>query len=367
MIVSRYLSKEIFHTLLASTVILLLIFICGQLLSYLRNAASTGLDFNSILLLLFLQIPVLLTILLPLSLFIGIILAYSRLYSDNEMIVLFSCGMSTIKLFRIAFRFALFMALIIAILTLWLAPKMEEITTRIITANQSEALQLLVPGRFNSIAGNKWVFYVESITSDHKRLKNVFVAQEPAVENIPNANHPLGVVFSDSGYQHTDKLGNKYLILTNGSRYIGSPGHRDFQIIKFKEYGTRLDRTAVKLHPDERTFMTKTLLKSSSQPSSAAELSWRLSLPISCLILAFLAVPLSKVNPRYGRYSALVPASILYIIYINLLFLARTWVAKGEISLGIGMWWVHMVMIFITAIIIIQTISYKRIKTLLLP
>jgi len=88
--------------------------------------------------------------------------------------------------------------------------------------------------------------------------------------------------------------------------------------------------------------MTK-LLQDYQNPRKAAELQWRISIPISAFILAMIAALISGIKPRQSRYFMLLPASILYIIYVNLLFSARHWLEQGDLPIYIGMWWVHVV------------------------
>jgi len=58
-------------------------------------------------------------------------------------------------------------------------------------------------------------------------------------------------------------------------------------------------------------------------------------------VLALLAVPLSRTSPREGRYARLGIALFVYLIYANLLSIARVWVERGIITDAVGMWWVH--------------------------
>jgi lipopolysaccharide export system permease protein len=74
----------------------------------------------------------------------------------------------------------------------------------------------------------------------------------------------------------------------------------------------------------------------------AAELQWRFSVPLMLLTLTLVAVPLSRVNPRSGKYAKLLPAIVVYIIYANFMFVARDWVASGKIPPWLGMWWLHI-------------------------
>ena len=73
-----------------------------------------------------------------------------------------------------------------------------------------------------------------------------------------------------------------------------------------------------------------------------AELQWRISVMLIVPILTLIAVPLSRVQPRQGRYSRLIPAVILYASYFFLLQFAREAVADGSLSSTIGLWSVHL-------------------------
>lgn len=377
MIISRYINKEICMTFIGTTFLLLLIFICGQFLSYMKAAALGSLSVHVVLLLLSLQIPVLLTILLPLSLFVGVLLAYGRLYADSEMTVLFASGISIRFLFKIVLIFATLVAFIVAMLSFWIAPKMEKFSATIVAKSQSEALDILVPGKFSSVAHDKWVFYVDTISHEaNKKLHWVFAAEKPDIEKTPecldknNANalpecqdhQSLGVVFSKGGYQKIDEHGNKFLVLTDGVRYSGLPGTRDYQIINFREHGVRLDMGKRALRFDENMLTTLELWQDRIKPNFCAELHWRIALPLTVLISVLFAVPLSKVNPRYGRYFSLLPAVFCYVMYANLMFLGRVWLVRGTVPLWFGMWWVHIIMLIGAGILIIKTYKTLRIR-----
>lgn len=357
MIITRYLSKEIFAALLAATFILTLIFVGEQFLSYLRAASHGSLTLSSVLLLLSLQVPVLLTTLLPLSLFLSILLAYGRLYVDSEMTVLAACGVPNSWLFGVALRFALIITILVAVLSLWVAPKMEEISTRLYAANEAKAMQLLIPGRFSSLSGGKWIFYVEEVSKDKKHLRDVFAAEMPAAKKTPLGNRQEGIIFAKGGYYKTDAFGNEFLVLTDGSRYLGKAGRKDYQIIQFEEYGMRLDQKK-NLRLVEKTLPTNFLWRHLDQKKFLAEFNWRIALPIATLVLMLFAVPLSKISLRRGRYAAFGPAVLFYILYANLLLMERSWLIKGGVAPIISMWWVHALMLFLATILIL--VSYKK-------
>ena len=81
------------------------------------------------------------------------------------------------------------------------------------------------------------------------------------------------------------------------------------------------------------------------QPAYRAELMWRLSVPISAVVLALLAIPLSFVNPRAGRSANLLLALFTYLLYNNLMTISQAWIAGGRTSFAVGLFGVHLIML----------------------
>jgi len=147
-----------------------------------------------------------------------------------------------------------------------------------------------------------------------------------------------------------EKEGYAYLELKEGSRYEGVPGKQDYNIIHFGSYRRLIE----KKNPPEALFHarskpTKKLLFSDDK-SDIAELQWRLALPLSAPILVLLALPLSWVSPRAGRYARLLPAIILFMVYYNGLEIAKRWVAQGILPSTIGLWGIHVLFLLLALI-----------------
>ncbi len=83
-----------------------------------------------------------------------------------------------------------------------------------------------------------------------------------------------------------------------------------------------------------------------------AELHWRLAVPISTILLALLAVPLSKSSPRRGRYAGLFAGIVLYVVFNNLLTVGRSALSKGEVPPELGLWWVHLLTVALLLLIV---------------
>lgn len=361
MIIFRYLAKEVYGTLLATTAVLLILLISNQFVHYLARAAAGIMPLHTVVKIVSLQMPLLLPLLLPLGLYIGILVAYGRLYSDQEMTVLWSCGFSKAQLIRMTVAFSVVVAIIVAALTLWFQPNIESYKRQILSdAAASSPLERISPDQFIPLRESGLILYTQGLSRNHKNLENVFIARR---SNQPTAksNSSWDVLVANNGHQAIDPVTrDRFFILENGYRYLGMPGQLDFQVVNYKNYGVRIQKNAISAEHRVETMSTHHLWKQHhGNRELQAELQWRIALPLSVLILALLAISLSKVDARQGRYAQLLPAFLLYILYVDLLFVSRAWLEKGQISSGIGLWWVHALMLLITMLLLTRFVGWR--------
>ena len=346
MIIDRYLARQVTQSLIGVSVVLILIFMSGQLVSLFGKVASGTLHANTVLILLGLNSFTDLVFVLPLSFYLAILLALTRLHRDNEMVVLMACGVGQLQVLRGLFVLMIVFASLVGLISLKLAPWAETRAQEIIkgVGESSSEQQGVIPGRFKELARGVGVIYVEKIDGDG-RMHNIFLERE----------NPEGqtLIRAERAYAEVDKKsGQRFMILENGHRYSGKPGVNYFSSISFEKHGIRMTASTSN-KPIQLRYMaipTSTLWASDSDPYTS-ELEWRISAPIICILLAVLAVPLSRTSDRQGRYGKLAIALLLYIIYTNLLNLSRAWLTKSEIDPRIGLWWVHALVVVFALIL----------------
>ena len=341
-IIFRYLAKEVFFTLIALTAILLLIFLSNPVVHYLNRAASGSIPGVIILKLMMLEMPNLIGLLLPLGFYIALLLAYGRLYAESEMTVLRACGYGPNQLLKHSLIMASVVAFVVGVLMIWASPYIATERARLLnTAGVQTLIQTIMPERFLSVNHGKHILYVQSMNREHTKAEHVFLAKKVEKDNKAQWD----VLWADSAFAQTDlKTAEQYLVLKNGKEYQGIPGQGDYQVAEFSEYKARLPHPTVDIDSDIRTFKTANLLPfNNPDRHKAAELQWRLSVPLMVFALTLVAVPLSRVNARTGKFASLLPAIILFILYANGMFIVRDAVNSGTIPLWIGLWWVHLV------------------------
>jgi lipopolysaccharide export system permease protein len=333
--VSRYIFREAAQTWLVVTVVLLLILVTNQFAQVLGDAAANRLPKEAVLLVMGLTSVQYLTILIPVGLFLAILLALARLYRDSEMYALMACGIGPAQIYRPLFMLAAVLAALVGWLALVVAPQAIGDVQRIgREARQRADLRLMEPGRFVTFGEADAVVFAESVTPDG-HLHNVFVqrrAEGPAVEVI---------VAAEAWQAEGSDPDIRILTFANGRRYEGEPGSPRFRIMEFGEHGIPYRLPAAGAEAQEPESQPLSALMATADPAAMAELQWRLSVPLTLLVLTLLAVPLGRASPRQGRYTGLGAGVLIYISYVNLLGAARVWVQREQIPAILGLWWVH--------------------------
>ena len=198
----------------------------------------------------------------------------------------------------------------------------------------------LVPGRFQALRDGTRVTYTQSLSENRVDLSGVFISEKRMSQDKAK-DRGISVLVAEKGRQEVRADGNRYLILENGFRYDGNPGEANYRAIQYDTYGVLLPKPDVSSDITDREAIPTGELWGSNDPRPRAELQWRLSLPILVFIVTLMAVPLSRVNPRQGRFLKLLPAILLYMAYLTLLIAARSAMEKGRLPAALGMWWVH--------------------------
>ena len=349
MIFERAGRRELAQAASGIGVALLAILLSTQLIRLLKEAAGGKIAPEAVASLLGFATLNLMPVLLSLTLFVAILLQLSRAYRDSEMVVWFSCGQPLTAWIRPVLWFALPIVLAIAALSGFLSPwaqyNADEYKQRL--SARSDVSQV-TPGLFREAKRGNRVIFVESLADDASRVGNVFVASMQEGK--------LGVVMSDTGYQEIAPNGDRFVVLEHGRRYEVEPGTPRFKVMDFERYKVRTEDGEVK--PEERSPSRLPLTELVRETSNQArgELLWRIGMPVSAIILALMAIPLSYVNPRAGRSANMLIAILIYAIYNNLMSLSQAWVAQGKLSFSIGVWAVHALMT-----LPLLLLSYRRI------
>ena len=339
-ILDRYIFREIAATWLAVTLVLLMILLTNQFARILGDVAKGKLPKGVAMDVIGLSAVQYLTVLVPIGLFLSIMLALGRLYRDSEMPAMMACRVGPSGVYRPLVWLLLPLVLGVAWLAIDLGPRALQTVERIGAEARREAdLASIEPGRFTVFGSRNAVVYGERVTADGF-MENVFLQR--FVEDDDGEANIVEVVVAERGEQvDSDDPDIRFLVLHNGRRYEGVPGTPQFRVVEFVEHGIPYRLPSLEPPEPEPRAMRVSALLNSTDPLHRAELQWRIGVPLSTVILAIFAVPLSRSQPRSGRYGRLAIGLLVFIIYFNLLSAAKAWVEKGEMDPALGLWWVH--------------------------
>lgn len=361
-IIDRYLLREVATSVLAATVILLLVMVGGAVADLLAKIARGRIPADLLFTLIGLRMVGALTILAPLAILIGVLLAYGRLWRDSEMAVLQSSGLDLVGLLRPLGLFVLPAMIVLGLISFWLAPASDRLAQQLMQeASRSLIVAGLEPGKFVDLPGRDGVIYVGEMSADGTQFKRMFIESERADKEAGKTR--IDVITATHGYLYHDADGEgRYIALQDGFRVEGKLGEDDFRLMRFARNDIKLpdsvsDDDANSL---KRSAPTSVLLRASDDPVMRAELHWRLAAPLSALVLTLLALPLSRSSPREPRYARLLLALLAWLIYYNGLLLGRSWISQGRLAPELGLWWVYVPTLGIAAWLIWNAQRLKR-------
>jgi lipopolysaccharide export system permease protein len=363
LIVERYIAREVMLTFLGVALLLFLIFLSGSFIKILAEAAEGDLPAKSLFAIFALRSIGNLVLILPLSLFLGALLAMGRLNNDSETTAMLACGIGTPYMLRALGRVAITVAMFVMVLILFISPWAENLAQQMIDEAAAENdIATIEAGKFHKMDSSGSLIYLGERNDEDDTIRTIFTY------NKTDANMEL-ITAIDAEERPGPDGKNRYLVLKNGKRYQGETGSQEYEISSFGEYGVQIeDKEVVTSKMRDNAIPTSQLLKLQNN-DDISELQWRISLPLIVIVLSLLAIPLSKTSPRQGKYGKVFAGILIYLIYNNLLTVSRVAIEKGELNPWIGVWWVHLLVVVISIVLILkqnnayQIWRYSRLAT----
>lgn len=361
MILERYLAREILNTTFAITLVLIVVVMSGRLSSYIADAAAGKLAANLVFPVLLARLPEYLELVLPLSLFLGVLISLIQLNQNSELTVMTATGFGRGRVIRVVLLCGLFVALVVSLFSFYVSPR-GGLYVNYLIANQGlqNELSVVTPGKFYQLDDSGGTIYAADISEDRSLMSEVLLSRV-ASEN--NAEFPA-LILADRGYPEWSDYGGYYFVLETGLRYEGEPGRPDYRVTEFERYKQLLPEPEIEAtkRSEEQTMFIHELV-GSDLPEQQAEVNWRLSMPILVLILGLLAQPLSNGTVRRGGpYARVFPGVMLYVIYLVCLNAARDEISSGAESGVTIMWAVHLgFLLLAAALIFYPTWKLKRV------
>lgn len=362
-ILDRYLLRELLVGTLAAVAVLLVIFTGGTFADILNKVASGRLPGDIMFEVLGLHLVDTLSALLPMAMFLGILLALGRMYRDSEMHVLFTSGFGPRGMLRPAAMLSIGAAVLIALISLWLGPlATRTANAEVEQANRSVIAAGLEAGRFTELPGKGGIIFVDTLSPDGTGLGKLFVESERPGTQDGKPVTQIDVITATHGeLYHEGTEDNRFIALFDGHRFDGHLGHDNWRLMKFARNDLALSPPDDNGDEDDPEHSRATsLLIGDKDPTARAELQWRIGAPFAALVLGLLALPMSRQNTRSSTLGKLVIAVLAYLVFANLLVLARTFIAQDKVPAALGLWWVLIPVFVLSAWLFARQYAVRR-------
>lgn len=335
MIINRYLIREVSKPLAAVLGMIVALFASYSAAGFLSDAVNGLLPADTIAELIGLKALISLEVLIPISLYISVVLSFGRLYSDSEFTAMFALRVTPARVMGAVLTLSGCLALAVAGLSLivrpWAYQRLHELSSRaeaLLNVDDMEAGTFYVGDQ-----GNR-VIFIEQRDGPKAPAANVFVQLK--------RNDRTQIIYARMAEQLQPAA------LGNGSKIRLLDAHV-YEIGRGNDQDDRsLNATGIIVNPSTRNAEPpgyssvaagSMRLAASGTAEDIAEFQWRLSTPLSTLLLGMLGVPLSRARPRQSKYTKFGTAILIYSGYYLLCTSARTWVQNGAVAKFPGIWW----------------------------
>jgi lipopolysaccharide export system permease protein len=338
-ILGKYLRKETLVAFFAILMVLFVFSVGNSFAATMRAIARGVLPASMVYVELGLRSFDVLTILLPLSLYLAVLAKLAQLYRNQELVMFHASGISTRQILKMYYPVMLFFFTVLLVLSLFVLPLVSRTSEKLtVAASKNITLMGLKEGVFQELSGSNSVIYVRKLNVKENRLENIFI-------NVRHKDR-IDTLTAEYGVQYEDEATKeRYISLYNGFRNEGVPGSKKYNLMKFERNDIKLPRLkgkSVNVDEDGKTIFE---LLDSERLVDKAEIHERLSPAINVIVLILLALSISKTSPRDGKFSSLILGLIIFTAYINLLTIAINLIEQGKVPPWVGAWWVHLLFI----------------------
>ena len=334
MVLSRYITAEIARPLFLGVGLLVVVFTGYSSAVNLGQAADGFIAMPSVARLIGLNTIVALEVLLPTALYLSIISSLSRFYRDSEMAAMRAAGIGEMRILRSTVLLSVLIAILVGVISIYGRPWAYREIYRIEAEARAEFdIRKIQPKRFLELQDSKYVLFAGGVDKKSASLKEVFLQTE--------LGEKIQVLYAQEAFLPPVRFGEaRSFELVDGYGYLLDRfGTRDITL-RYKEMIVHIPSEALDTSYRRKAEPTINLFNSDA-PKDIAEFQWRISTPLATLVLALLAVPLSRSAPREGRHRSFFLAVLVYVGLFNMTSVARTWVEESKVASFPGIWWIY--------------------------
>ena len=353
--IERYIIREILRPFSFVLIILVGLFACFSGARYLAEAVTETLGVYFMVKLILLKTIIALEVLVPIALYTSVVIGLGRLYRDREIVALSAAGAGTKRIIGPVIVISIPVALIVAALSLYGRPWAYQNSYLLdATARADLNTDRFQPGRFYGNEDSGTVIFIDKKDESSGEMTKVFYyTRKDDISEVTAAIHAR----QDQDMED----GRLRVSLNNGLVYRLQRASQEDEVVRYEKLVRYHEDPEVSIGYKRKAELTPALLKSNS-PEDIAEVQWRLSRPVATLLLALIAIPLSRSSPRQGKNERVFMAALIFAVYYNLSGVAQTWVEQGVMDEIPGVWWLHTLMALVVFMFLYERFNRRYLQ-----
>ena len=344
-ILERYFLRDVVVTTISVALVLTGIVLSSKLHRFLNKVSSGEWSVDVVMPILGLVLINNMVLIIPMTIFLSVLLIVGKLYEDNEMLAMNSCGIGSASLYRPLTALAIGLGIIVGVMVAYVIP----ISKHMILLLEEQAISQsaivgVMPGRFQESANGQQTLYVEKFNPQTHRAENVFLYRKPK-----NREGFAEIITARSASQYQAKAaGYRIIVLQEGflyRLYRDTASQQSFKVLRFDRYEIPFDETTrseVRLSYEAKPTLE---LFNTDNRIAQAELHWRIAMILSPILFTWLGLPVGQLRQNEHRYSRILIGVLVYVIYFHLLYVGQIWLEQATLPSWLGLWWVHLILV----------------------
>ena len=277
------------------SLIFILIIVSSRSIQYLEQASRGEISPEIVFSIVLLRLPEFLELILPLGFFLSIILSISKFRAESEFVIMEQSGFSLARVYYLLTIPALIICTMLVYFSTVLSPSFElRVSNLLEVRTLEERFKSLTPGKFHKLNDEILLF---AKGKDKNNLTDVFLKINDLEVNSNNV-----IVAKRVNITELEKI---FLNFEEGYSFSETKPDQfmSVQFDKLSLVNNSLDNARNRSHSEEST----------------KPFIWSISIIFMTVLSMFIAVPISKISPRKGRYSRVLPGLLIFLTYTGLL------------------------------------------------
>lgn len=310
-----------------------------------RLLAGVGSSFFDIATIIFYLQPETLILTIPMALLLSVLLVYGRMSSDNELIILQNTGMTFFNISKPIVYLGAVCFLISIAMSFYLGPKgstlLRENVSEILTKRAALTIE---EGIFNTAFKDIVILIKEKPAENRLKGLLIFDDRQKDEQRVILAKEGE-IALHGEGISFALLKGNIYISKKNSITEINFERYQFMLVPSITGFG----RKKGEMTPFELLKAADTEIE--QKPRYITEFHRRLTLPALCLLIIFLAPPLSLLSGKSGRLGGLTIGLAVFVVYYSILLYGENLAKSGKIPFLVGSWMSFAILIILSIIL----------------